>query len=124
MTGDPGSRSRLRRRAWYRCAQDVLREAICGLVRDCRADRALSEQHSDDLNAIAARPDPVPRITVSREVCCASEQPTAAALSAIARDAIQLLGGPHVIRLRECAAPTARLGSSTLPRRVVAAGAR
>jgi predicted RNA-binding Zn ribbon-like protein len=82
-----------------------LREAIYGLVHDRIAGRALAKRHLATVNALAARPDPVPRLTAEGEVGYGAGEPAAAALSRIARDAIDVLAGPSAARLRECAAP-------------------
>jgi predicted RNA-binding Zn ribbon-like protein len=82
-----------------------LREAIYGLAHDRLAGRALARSRVATLNALAARPDPVPRLTADAEIVYRADEPVAAALSRIARDAIELLAGPNAARLRECAAP-------------------
>jgi predicted RNA-binding Zn ribbon-like protein len=82
-----------------------LREAIYGAAHDRLAGRPLARPHVATLNALAARPDPVPRLTVDGEIGYRADEPAAAALSRIARDAIELLAGPFAARLRECAAP-------------------
>jgi predicted RNA-binding Zn ribbon-like protein len=82
-----------------------LREAIYGLVHDRIAGRALGKPHLATVNALAASPDPVPRLTGEGEVGYGATEPAAAALSRIARDAIDVLAGPSAARLRECAAP-------------------
>jgi predicted RNA-binding Zn ribbon-like protein len=81
-----------------------LREAIYGLVHDRLAGRALTKRHVATLNALAACPDPVPRLTADGQMAHRADEPAAAALSRIARDAIELLAGSSV-RVRECAAP-------------------
>jgi predicted RNA-binding Zn ribbon-like protein len=81
-----------------------LREAIYGLVHDRLAGRALARPHVATINALAARPDPVPRLTAAGEIAYGADEP-AAALSQIARDAIELLAGSTAARVRECAAP-------------------
>jgi predicted RNA-binding Zn ribbon-like protein len=82
-----------------------LREAIYGLVHDRLAGRALARPHVATINALAARPDPVPRLTPAGEIVYGADEPPAAALSQIARDAIELLAGSTAARVRECAAP-------------------
>jgi predicted RNA-binding Zn ribbon-like protein len=82
-----------------------LREAIYGLVHDRLAGRALAEPHVATINALAARADPVPRLTGVGEIGYGADEPAAAALSRIARDAIDVLAGPSAARVRECAAP-------------------
>jgi predicted RNA-binding Zn ribbon-like protein len=82
-----------------------LREAIYGLVHDRIAGRALARRHVATVNALAARPDPVPRLTAAGKVGHRADEPAAAALSRIARDAIEVLAGSSAARVRECAAP-------------------
>jgi predicted RNA-binding Zn ribbon-like protein len=82
-----------------------LREAIYGLVHDRLAGRALARPHVATINALAAHPDPVPRLTAAGEIGYGADEPAAAALSRIARDAIELLAGSTAARVRECAAP-------------------
>jgi predicted RNA-binding Zn ribbon-like protein len=82
-----------------------LREAIYGLVHDRLAGRALAKRHLATINALAAHPDSVPRLTAAGEIGYRADEPTAAALSRIARDAIELLAGSAAARVRECAAP-------------------
>lgn len=53
------------------------------------------------MNAHALRPPPAPRL-VRGAAAWVSRHPTSAALSLIARDAIDLLGGPLAARIREC----------------------
>jgi predicted RNA-binding Zn ribbon-like protein len=82
-----------------------LREAIYGAAHDRLAGRPLARPHVAALNALAAHPDPVPRLTAGGQIGHRADEPAAAALSKIARDAIELLSGPSAARLRECAAP-------------------
>lgn len=83
----------------------LLREAIYALVHDRIEGRPLAGESVATINAIAARPDPAPGLTVLGELVWSAQAPAAAALSRVARDAIDLLTGPSVARLRECAAP-------------------
>jgi predicted RNA-binding Zn ribbon-like protein len=82
-----------------------LREAIYGLVHDRIAGRPLGKPRLATVNALATRPDPVPRLTAEAEIGYGAAEPAAAALSRIARDAIDVLAGSSAVRLRECAAP-------------------
>jgi predicted RNA-binding Zn ribbon-like protein len=91
-------------------AEDVhqaraLREAIYGLVNDLLAGRDLAEPRLATVNALAAHPDPVLALTAGRQIAFRAEEPAEAALSRIARDAIELLSGSTAARVRECAAP-------------------
>jgi predicted RNA-binding Zn ribbon-like protein len=83
----------------------LLRESIYALVHDCLAGRALAQSHVATVNAVARRPDPVPCIGAGGELEWSAADPESAALSTVARDAIDLLTGPSAARLGECAAP-------------------
>lgn len=85
------------------CARAV-RESIYALAHDRIAGRPLSSHNAATLNAIAAHPDPAPALTADGQLAWAADAP-AAALSRVARDAIELLVGSSAARLRECAAP-------------------
>jgi len=64
----------------------------------------------DVINGVAASPPLTPRLGQDgRTVAWGSSQPAAASLSTIARDAIDLVTGPLVARVRECAAPDCAL---------------
>jgi predicted RNA-binding Zn ribbon-like protein len=86
-------------------AARALRESIYVLVHDRIAARRLSRAPLATLNAIAAHPDPAPAVAPDGDLAWAADAPAAAALSRVARDAIELLTGPWGGRLRECAAP-------------------
>ena len=86
-------------------AARALREAIYELVHDRIAGRALSAAAVATLNAMASPPDPVPAVTAEGLVAWTADAPLAAALSRVARDAIELLTGTSSARVRECAAP-------------------
>lgn len=83
----------------------MLREAIYALVHDRLAGRTLAQAHVATVNAVAAHPDPVPCITAGGALTWSASDPESAALSSVARDAIELLTGPSAARLGECAAP-------------------
>jgi predicted RNA-binding Zn ribbon-like protein len=57
------------------------------------------------VNAAARHPGRTPRLGPTGELRWDDREPLTAALSAVARDAIELIGGPQAGRLRECAAP-------------------
>jgi predicted RNA-binding Zn ribbon-like protein len=86
-------------------AARALRESIYALVHDRIAGRAPSRAPAAVLNAVAAHPDPAPALTSAGQVRWAADAPASAALSRVARDAIELLTGAFAARLRECAAP-------------------
>jgi predicted RNA-binding Zn ribbon-like protein len=57
------------------------------------------------VNAAARHPTRTPRLGPQGELRWDDDEPFTAALSAVARDAVELIGGPQADRLRECAAP-------------------
>lgn len=91
------ARARALREAIYRLAHPATRAS------PAPADIAL-------LNEVAGRPNPRPELQpTAREAELRADRPVEAALSAIARDAIDLLCGPGLERVRECAAPDCAL---------------
>jgi predicted RNA-binding Zn ribbon-like protein len=84
----------------------VLRETINRLARPGvqprRGDRA-------ELNRWAARAPQAPQLTAAGELVWVAARPVEAMLATIARDAVDLLSGPLVGRIRECAAPDCAL---------------
>lgn len=81
-----------------------LREAIYRLVSArIRGDR-LPARDVAAVNAAARHPCRTPRLGPRGELRWDDGEPLAAALSAVARDAIELIGGPQSGRVRECAA--------------------
>jgi len=81
----------------------TLRDALWSLVRSRVAGRELEPDAVGTLDAYAEAPPPVPRLTPAGDrAAVATRGP--AALSAIARDAIDLLSGPLGHRIRVCAA--------------------
>jgi predicted RNA-binding Zn ribbon-like protein len=85
-------------------AARTLREAIYAVAHDRIAGRPLDEELLATINATAARPDPAPALAAHGGAAWSADAPVSAALSRIARDAIELLAGPSDGRLRECAA--------------------
>ena len=83
----------------------LLRESIYALVHDRLDGRTLAQAHVTTVNAVAARPDPVPCVAAGGELAWGAADPESAALSRVARDAIEVLTGPAAGRLGECAAP-------------------
>ena len=84
----------------------VLREAINRLARPG------VEPHPSDreeLNRWAARAPLAPQLTTGGGLVWVAARPVEAMLAMIARDAVDLLGGPLAVRVRECAAPDCAL---------------
>ena len=80
-----------------------LREALWSLVRARVSGRHLDPGPVETLDAYADTAPPVPRLTLAGEQAPVVAS-GAAALSALARDAIDLLSGPLGHRIRVCAA--------------------
>ena len=98
----PVSRQHLRR-----CRE--LREAV---YRSARRRMQAAPPRPEDLrviNAAAALPPLAPRLEDGSVRWDGGADPAAAALSSVARDAVDLLGGADAGRLRECASPTCAL---------------
>ncbi|WP_236794495.1 ABATE domain-containing protein [Amycolatopsis sp. GM8] len=89
-----------------------LREAVYGLVRCVLDRRRPSEHDAAVVNRLAHDADLVPRLQIGAGGLTAAwhgPAPVAAALSTIARDAIDLLSGPLAGRVKECANPECTL---------------
>ncbi len=82
----------------------LLREAIYRLVQAARADHPMSDTDVELVNGWAARPDLAPQLQPGgrNRIWCA-ESPVKAVMASIARDAIDLLSGDQLGRIRECA---------------------
>jgi predicted RNA-binding Zn ribbon-like protein len=80
-----------------------LREAIWQLAQACIAERDFGPEYVATVNRFAAAADPVPLLYPNgTSMLRALDAP--AALSILARDAIDLFGGPLARRVRVCAA--------------------
>jgi predicted RNA-binding Zn ribbon-like protein len=87
-----------------------LRELIRELADTSIAHRRPRRGAVMRLNELARRPTPVPQLDPNGELVIESPVDSVRrALGAIARDAIQLLGGPERERLKECASPDCAL---------------
>jgi predicted RNA-binding Zn ribbon-like protein len=82
-----------------------LREGIYRLVTARIRGARLPARDVAAVNAAARRPCRTPRLSAEGGLRWDDREPLTAALSAVARDAIELIGGPQADRLRECAAP-------------------
>lgn len=82
-----------------------LREAIYRLVSARIHGARLPARDVAAVNAAASHPARTPHLGPRGELRWADGEPLAAALSAVTRDAIELIGGPQAGRIRECAAP-------------------
>jgi predicted RNA-binding Zn ribbon-like protein len=83
----------------------TLREAIYRVVSARIGGARLPARDVAAMNAAARHPARTPRLGPQGELRWDDDEPLTAALSAVARDAIELIGGPQADRLRECAAP-------------------
>jgi predicted RNA-binding Zn ribbon-like protein len=81
-----------------------LREAIYRLAHARIRGARPPAQDVAVVNAAARHPSRTPHLSRSGELQWDDDEPLAAALSAVARDAIELTGGPQADRIRECAA--------------------
>lgn len=82
-----------------------LREAIYRLVTARIRGDQLPAREVSLVNAAARHPARAPRLSPLGELHWEDGEPVTAALSDVARDAIELIAGPQSGRLRECAAP-------------------
>ena len=84
-----------------------LRESIYRSIRNARADRRPSAPDVAILNRWAARPALAPQLAANgRTVRFMCADPIEAVLATVARDAIDLISGADVKKVRECAAPS------------------
>ena len=82
-----------------------LREAIHRAARAILARRSVRAADARLINRWAARPTSAPQLDpASGQVVWMARRPVEAALAAVARDAVDLFGGPWAGRIRECAA--------------------
>lgn len=85
-----------------------LRSAIWSAAHAAMTGRPLPRPSVGMINELAARPAPIPLLAGDRR-SWAIATTGAQALSAIARDAIDLFGGPYAKRVRMCTAPDCEL---------------
>jgi predicted RNA-binding Zn ribbon-like protein len=81
-----------------------LREAVYRLVSAHIRGAPLPARDVAAVNAAAHHPSRTPRLGPQGELHWEDGEPLAAALSAVARDTIELITGPWAGRIRECAA--------------------
>ncbi|WP_406180904.1 CGNR zinc finger domain-containing protein [Streptomyces canus] len=80
----------------------LLREALYGLVRAAMAGREPDPADVERVNAVAAQPDLAPQLGPVRWT---ARSPARAALATVARDAVLLVRGPLLERVKECENP-------------------
>jgi len=84
----------------------ALREAVHRVVRAAMAGREPDPADVALVNEFAARPDLAPQLGTPRWT---ARQPARAALATVARDAVLLVGGPLLERVKECGNPDCSL---------------
>ncbi|MGW2422780.1 CGNR zinc finger domain-containing protein [Streptomyces sp. NPDC001709] len=84
----------------------ALREAVYRVLRAAMAAREPDPQDAALVNEVAARPDLAPQLGARRWT---AHHPARAALSTVARDAVLLVGGPLLERVKECGNPDCSL---------------
>jgi predicted RNA-binding Zn ribbon-like protein len=82
----------------------ALREAVYAMIQAARSDTACPDTARRRVNRAAAQPVPVPGLTPAGHLRWHSDDPVAATLSLIARDALDL-GTSSATRVRDCADP-------------------
>lgn len=86
-----------------------LREAIYRVVVDARENRLASTNDVRIVNEWARQPAPTPQLDRSLHVRSGGPDPCRAALAQLARAAIELVAGPDLQRIRNCANPACSL---------------
>ncbi|WP_225097546.1 ABATE domain-containing protein [Streptomyces sp. CoH27] len=84
----------------------ALREAVYRVLRAAMAGREPETADVALVNEVAARPDLAPQLGRRR---WAARRPARAALATVARDAVLLVGGPLLERVKECGNPDCSL---------------
>ena len=88
----------------------ALREAIWAATDAASAGKTFPAEAVGHLNAAAARPLAMPQLDVaSGTVRLVADDPFGTAMATIARDAVELLGGPLRSRIKECDQPDCRM---------------
>jgi predicted RNA-binding Zn ribbon-like protein len=86
----------------------AVREAVFQLADAAERGQLAPPAVRATVNRAARAPVPVPQLGRGRTLTWHADDPTGAVLSALARDAIDLVTSPTVERLRHCADPTCR----------------
>jgi predicted RNA-binding Zn ribbon-like protein len=82
-----------------------LREAIYAALVAATGSGSCLSSHRDVINEWAARPGPAPVLGVDGRVSYRAGDPVEATLALVARDALDLIAGPDLSRVRRCANP-------------------
>lgn len=86
-----------------------LREAIYRTIDAGRAQRPPSRRDIEIINRHARRATPIPQLTPQLGLTWTRQDSAGAALARLAADAIELLSGSDLTRVRNCASPTCSL---------------
>ncbi|OLT29740.1 zf-CGNR multi-domain protein [Nocardiopsis sp. CNR-923] len=81
-----------------------LRDAVLRVTRAAARGRTFPEEDVAEINRCAAEPPLVPVMDAAGTASWAAPADAPRVLSTVARDAVDLFTGPHVERVRECAA--------------------
>jgi predicted RNA-binding Zn ribbon-like protein len=87
----------------------ALREAIYRLLETARSRRRSESGDVELLNRWARRPAAAPQLDTDLGLSWTSTDPARAALAALAANAVELLSGPDLARVRHCASPSCSL---------------
>lgn len=87
----------------------TLREVIYRLLETARSQRRTDPADVELLNRWARRPAPAPQLDGDLRLSWCSPDPARAALAALAASAAELLSGPGLARVRNCANPPCSL---------------
>jgi predicted RNA-binding Zn ribbon-like protein len=83
-----------------------LREAVHELVTAAVRGEVCRASARERVNRAALAPVPVPRLVPSGQILWQADDPVAAVMAVVARDALDLVTSPAVGRVRECAGET------------------
>lgn len=83
-----------------------LREAIYRLIEAARTGARPEPRDLAVVNGWARRSRAAPQLAADLRVARRAGDPSAAALAELAASAVQLIGGPDLVRIRNCADPT------------------
>jgi len=83
----------------------MLREAISRVLEAARGSRHPGRDDLELINAWAREPTPAPQIDPQLDLTWTGPDPARAGLAQLARAAVDLLAGPDLARVRNCARP-------------------
>lgn len=91
------------------CEARQLREAIYRSLDAARSGRMLPSEDLELVNAWARQPGLAPQLDARLSLTWSGPDPARAALARLASAAVELLAGPELTRVRNCASPTCSL---------------